>query len=258
MNNDDLVFSIILTSIIFLVLVSFIVSFILIYHRRKIRHVNEIAAIQYSYKQTLLQSQLEIKEQTLQHLAHELHDNLGQVASLVKINLTTLSLEDTNKASQKIEETKELVRQLITDLKSLSLSLNSDRVAHLGLVKGLENEVDRLNKIGLMQASLEQHGSSPNLDYNTTIILYRMMQEILNNTAKHSKAKRVVISLHQTENLFTLVCADDGVGFDWEEKMKSGGSGLINLQARAKLIHAQLHVQSAAGSGTKTSIALPQ
>nr|WP_236676047.1 ATP-binding protein [Chryseolinea lacunae] len=205
----------------------------------------------------LLQSQLEIKEQTLQHISHELHDNLGQVASLIKINLNTLQLHDEQKALQKIEDTKELVRQLITDLKSLSVHLNSDWAVQVGLLRGLENEVERLNKTGQWQASLKQEGPLPDLDANTTIFLYRMAQEILNNTIKHSSGKHVAVSLCTTGNLFTLVFTDDGVGFDPEEKTKSGGSGLMNLQHRARLIQATLNIQSAPANGTSIAIELP-
>lgn len=205
----------------------------------------------------LLQSQLEIKEQTLQHIAHELHDNLGQVASLIKINLNTLQLQDEQKALQKIEDTKELVRQLIADLKSLSVHLNSDWAVQVGLVRGLENEVERLNKTGQWQASLKHEGPLPELNANTTIFLYRMAQEILNNTIKHSGGKHVAISLCTTGNLFTLVFTDDGVGFDLEDKLKSGGSGLMNLQHRARLIHATMNIQSAPATGTSTTIELP-
>jgi signal transduction histidine kinase len=213
-------------------------------------------SVQIKFQQTLLESQLEIKEQTLQHIARELHDNLGQVASLIKINLNTLQLEDT-KAIQKVEDTKELVRELITDLKLLTISLNGDRISQLGIVKSLEMEVSRLNKTGLFDASLDQQGVIPMIEANTTIILFRMVQEIINNAVKHSNAKHIKISLVAVENLLILVCRDNGKGFDEVEKVKSGGSGLTNLQNRAKLIKAKLSIQSSPEDGTSISIELP-
>ena len=83
-----------------------------------------------------------------------------------------------------------------------------------------------------------------------------MSQEIINNIIKHSGAKRIVVSLNATAKLLTLAFSDDGVGFDKEEKIKSGGSGLMNLQSRAKLINAQLNIKSSPGSGTVVSIEL--
>jgi len=117
--------------------------------------------------------------------------------------------------------------------------------------------VGRLNKTSLFEASLEQEGTMPTVDANTAIILYRMVQEIINNAVKHSDAKHINISLLSSENLFTLVCSDDGKGFDKEEKIRSGGSGLTNLHNRAKLINAKLFIQSSLEAGTTISIELP-
>ncbi len=220
-------------------------------------HIAEMNSVTTKFQQTLLQSQLEIKEQTLRHLAYELHDNLGQVASLIKINLNTLQLDDRAKATQKIEDTKELTRQLITDIKSISVSLNGDLIAKIGLLKGIENEIEKLTKTGEFITELKTEGTPVVLNENTTIILYRMTQEIINNIVKHSGARHINFFISSSENLFTLVIHDDGVGFSLNEKLSSGGSGLHNLKSRAELIHAQFTIQSAPGEGTKICIELP-
>jgi hypothetical protein len=243
---EKLYYIIIVGSFVFFLLTFFIVYLSIVQNQKKT-----------FYKQELSKAQLEIKEQTLKHIAFELHDNLGQIASLIKINLNTLQLDDAEKAAEKIEATKELTRQLITDLKSLSISLNSDRISQLGLVKGLHDEAERLNRTGLFTAVLEITEPIPLLPENSTIILYRMVQEVLNNMVKHSQATQVFISLQVVENLFTLVIRDNGVGFNPEDKMKSGGSGLLNLQSRARLIQATFSIQSSPGEGTRISIALP-
>jgi signal transduction histidine kinase len=243
--------------IAFLILGAFIIFLSILYSKKQMRNKKERERIQSQFAQTLLQSQLEIQEQTLQHISHELHDNLGQVASLIKINLTTLQLDDTTKATEKIETTKDLTRQLIADLKSLSVSLGADRIAQTGLIKALETDVDRLNKTGQFTASLTQEGNIPVLDNDKAIILYRMAQEILNNMVKHSGARQITVLLKASGNLFTLAFSDDGIGFDIEEKKNSGGSGLLNLQNRAKLISAQLILQSTPGNGTSITIKLP-
>ncbi len=95
------------------------------------------------------------------------------------------------------------------------------------------------------------------MDNDKAVILYRMAQEILNNTVKHSGAKQITVLLKASGNLFTLAFSDDGVGFDIEKKMNSGGAGLNNLQNRARLINAQLTMQSTPGNGTGVTIELP-
>lgn len=254
-KDADLVLSIIVTCFIFFILTSFIIAFILIHQKRRTRHLQEIAHLAHLYEQTLLRSQLEIKEQTLQQVAYELHDNLGQVASLIKINLNTLLLHDTPSSRDKVEATKELIRQLITDLKSISLSLNSNRIIQTGIAQALRTEVERLNRTEQFTAIWEETGIPPTLSENTTIILFRMVQEVINNCVKHSGAKNIMIRMQSTEKIFTLVCEDDGAGFSPQQSIT--GSGLLNLKSRASLINATLTIWSKPGQGTSVVIELP-
>jgi signal transduction histidine kinase len=239
------------------VMLAYIINFLFLYQKRKKILVKESEDLKLEFEQQLLLSQLEIKEQTLQHISQELHDNLGQVASLIKINLNTLSLQDTEKATAKIEHTKEITRQLITDIKALSVSLGADRIAQTGLVKALEIEVDRLNKTDAFEASFSQQGSIPELGQDKSVILYRMAQEILNNMVKHSGATHFDISVKGSENLFILEFNDDGEGFDVTTKKQSGGAGLRNLENRARLINALLIMESKPGKGSRVRIELP-
>ena len=236
------------------IMLLFIFSFVIKYQKKSILFESEKKMMQSHFSQTLLQSQLEIQEQTLQEISRELHDNLGHIASIIKINLNTLKLDDLNKATAKIEDTKDLTRQLIGDIKSLSVSLNSDRIAKTGLVKALQTEVERLNKTDLFTATFTQNGTAPEIENDKAIILYRMAQEVLNNMAKHSEAKFINVNLNVQDNLFILAFSDDGKGFDVEQQLKSSGSGLTNLQKRAGLINAQLSIQSKPGNGTHIAI----
>jgi signal transduction histidine kinase len=255
-KNLDLQNTILIVSIIILLLILFI-GFVLtiFYYRRKKERIQKIES-EKQFSQTLFQSQLEIQDQTLQHISRELHDNLGQIASLIKINLNTIQIDDAAKA-QKIEDTKDLTRQLITDLKGLSVRLNSDRITQFGLVKTLQTETDRINRTDTFSADFEYTGADPTIAADKAIILYRMIQEILNNILKHSEAKHIHIMLNANENSFILAVKDDGIGFNAEEKLNSGGSGLFNLQNRAKLINAQLNIVSTPGNGAVVTIQMP-
>lgn len=256
-GNEEIILTIFLGTLLILFFALSIVFLFIAFKNKNNQTLLEKEETKRRFAETLLQSQLEIKEQTLRHIAFELHDNLGQIASLIKINLNTLQLNESEKSIQKIEATKELTRQLIADLKSLSVSLNGDRISQLGLVKGLHDEVERLNRTGLLTATLEVQEPIPPLAENSTIIVFRMAQEVLNNIVKHSQATTVHISIQVAENLFTLVIRDNGVGFNPEEKMKSGGSGLLNLQSRARLVQALFSIESSPGAGTRIHLALP-
>lgn len=255
---DDQLKSRLVTGVIaayFLLLLVFVLILFLVVRYRRKKKENELLAEQ--YKQALLQAELEIKEQTLLYLGQELHDNLGQIASLIKINLNTLPAIPITGVSEKIEATKDLVRQLILDIKQLSLSLNSDRITRTDFRTLLQNEIDKLNRTGIWQAELMISGEPPVIEENQTLILLRMTQEVLNNMIKHSEGNMVTIHLTSYETHITLAFKDNGKGFDPELAKKSTGSGLLNLERRAKLINADFKIESQPGAGSLFVIQLP-
>jgi signal transduction histidine kinase len=93
------------------------------------------------FQQTLLQSQLEIQEQTLKNISQEIHDNIGQALTLVKLNLNTMDFDLNEQSNQKIITSKELISKAINDLRDLSRSLNTDIIADLGLQNAIEQEL---------------------------------------------------------------------------------------------------------------------
>jgi signal transduction histidine kinase len=254
-ENSEILITIILGGILFVFLVVVIFTSAIRYQKKQKKHLLEKQQLQSEFAQTLLQSQLEIQEQTLQRVSWELHDNLSQVASIIKINLNTLKLTDAA-AIEKIEDTKDLTRQLIHDIKALSISLGSDRLKQAGLLKALQTEVERLNKTGEFTASINLHGAMPYINDDTAVILYRMSQEIINNMIKHSGAKNIDVVLSVSEKVFTLAFADNGNGFDVADKTESNGAGLKNLYNRAGLIKASLTITTSQGKGTQISIEL--
>lgn len=238
-----------------LLLTVFIIVIVLAVRYRRRKRENEELRSQFS--EQLLKSQLEIQEQTLQHVSRELHDNIGQIASLVKINLNTIKLEDAEKSASKLENTKELIKQLMMDIKLLSTSLNGDKVTKVGLFTALQNEADKVSKTGVFTSAFTQHDNIPPVNDEKSIIIYRMVQEILNNAMKHSEATAIDIDAYYRQNSFILSVRDNGKGFNVAEKLadkKDTGNGLLNLQERAKVINARVSFESEPGKGTTTTI----
>lgn len=252
--NQDIALLILITSALLIILCIFIVAVTILYLNKKKQEKIEKEQREAAFAGTLLQTQLEIREQTLQNISHELHDNIGQLVSLINIHLSVIKRGNINDASNSVVEAKKLIKILVRDIKQLALDLNGNRFATIGLVLALKEEVERLQKLGLFHIDFQVVGNEFPLSKNKTIILYRMSQEILNNIIKHSNAKEVLIKILFEENLLTLVFHDNGLGFNTEEKSKFGGNGLINLQNRAHLINAHLVIKSGQDKGTTVTI----
>lgn len=120
--------TIILATVVILTLCIFIVANFLLYYIKRKNHFRQQANLEEKYEKEILATQLEIQEQTFKNISQEIHDNIGQALTLAKLNLNTMSAEDTSELKQKIINSKELVSKAINDLRDLSRSLNTDYV----------------------------------------------------------------------------------------------------------------------------------
>jgi two-component system, NarL family, sensor kinase len=256
--KDDIIFSILATSAIILLLALFIVIFIFLQQHRKKKYRSEKQLLQSQYEQNLLRTQLEIQEQTLKTIGEEIHDNIGQVLSLVKLNLNTLNNFSDVASQQKADTTKALVSKVIIDLRQLSRSLHGDKVAEVGLKEAIEGQLKIIENSGQFATELTVAGTQSALQPQQEMVLYRMVQEILNNAVKHSKATQIKAVLTYQPAAFTLSISDNGIGFDASAlEANKTGIGLTNIYNRAALIGATVTVDSLPGKGTAISIGLP-
>lgn len=256
MNNAGLIAG---GVIIFTSMVIFIILFIFLYQKRYYKHLHDTHKLQVQYEQTLLQVQLEIQEQTLKNLSLEIHDNIGQILSLVKLNLNTLVDRDTNTLLQaKVDDTKLLVGKAITDLRDLSRSLHGDKIIELGLQQSISNELKSLQNTGQYMTWMKTSGEPYRLENKKEILLFRIVQESLHNAVKHSLAKTITVNLLYKEKSFQLIIEDDGIGFDKKELSPvNTGIGLTGIQNRAELIGGIFSLHSSNNNGTRISIEIP-
>lgn len=248
---------IILGSAVLVFFLIFFYLFILQLHRRRILHQKELFNLKVQYEQVILQAQLEIQEQTFRNISQEIHDNIGQVLSLAKLNLNTLHGSITN--NDQLDVTEQLLGKAIADLRDLSRSLLGEKITDLGLVTAIENEIKLIGKTLSIQARLSYDENEVIVNDEQTIVVFRMIQEIFNNCLKHAKASLLEVNITTTNGKTCISIADNGIGFDMgclEEKQT--GIGLKSMQQRAQLINATLHIKSSPGNGTQVNICLQQ
>jgi two-component system NarL family sensor kinase len=262
-NQEIYVYVVILISIaLALLLVGFILTTLFLYQRRQHRQEQQLARMKDEYQQELLRSQLEIQETTFKTIAMELHDNIGQVLSVVKLSLSVLPLDKEHPAYESVQNSRQMLNKVIYDMGNLTKSLHTDRIAQIGLIEAMRFDLDSLRRTGLLEVEFSVDGEEYRLEDQRSIFLYRMFQEMLNNILKHSRATRVNIAINYSiDNKFVLQVEDNGVGFDVEKKRSqtssSSGIGLKSMTNRASLIGAQISVQSQPGKGTSIQVEVP-
>lgn len=205
---------------------------------------------------SLLESKLEIQEQTFQNISQEIHDNIGQVLSLAKLNLNTLDLNLTEKENTKIRDATDLLTKAIQDLRDLSKTLNADTISTYGLTGAIETELQLLQKTGVVETSFEINGRAEKLNPQKELILFRIIQESLQNIIKHAKASKISVIAYYTEEELQLMVIDNGQGFDILG-IDSSGSGMKNIKSRCSSMQARFEIISNLGNGTKVIIRLP-
>ncbi len=249
-------------STIFLFIVGAVATrYIFLYQQKRFRHQQELLELRESFSQTLLQSKLDIQEQTLDHIGKELHANIGHGASLINIHLQELSLLASEPVKEKINETRAMAKQLLTEIRALNSSLNTDHIMHIGFLDAINNELNRLSKVMNYKISFTKTGQEYRLAPENEIILFRLCQEILNNIVTHADATNVGVLLYFTPELFTVEIQDNGVGFDPEAALAASAAkrstGLLNIRKRAKLIQGTLTIESHPGNGSSFIINIP-
>jgi signal transduction histidine kinase len=262
-SSSEIISQTIAISTIFLLIVgAFATRYVFLYQRKRFTHQQEMNDLKDAFNKTLMQSKLEIQEQTLDHIAKELHDNVGQLASLVQIGLEELSLQTTGKTRENALETRLIAAKLFGELRTLGASFNSDYIMHIGLANALNNELTRLGKAKNYKTTFTKTGQEYRLEPGDEIILFRLCQEVLNNIVKYADATVITVIINYLPELFSLSIADNGIGFDVAQALAQSAekesTGLINIQKRAKLINAAISIESAPGNGAKFIIDIPK
>jgi signal transduction histidine kinase len=144
----------------------------------------------------------------------------------------------------------------LTEVRALSKSLNSDVIYNMGFCSTVKNEVDRLNKIGAMEAKLEINGDKVDFENKKDeIILFRILQEFSSNTLKYAEAENLNITINYLKEKLEISAQEDGIGFNINDVEK--GSGLINMQKRAEMINAEFQLKSKPEKGTTLHLVYP-
>lgn len=253
MSNSSQVFiTVIIGTSVILALAAFIIFFLFIHQKRKFIHQQEKQLLKERYDQELLQVQLEIQEQTFQQVSREIHDNVGQILAVVKLYLASLNGNEKSELNKKrISETDNLVSQAINELRSLSYSLNSEKLRSTGLAQSLRAEVERIAGAGKVETRFSCEGEEKEFAPEHELILFRMCQELLANAIRHSRANLIEMKMKWLPDGLHLSVCDDGIGFDPENRP---GNGMNHLRQRAALVGASLEIISENGKGTTTNI----
>ncbi|AXG71484.1 oxygen sensor histidine kinase NreB [Kordia sp. SMS9] len=255
MNDQEVYMLVAATSMVLLILLITVIILFVFFQKRKLKFILEKKEAEKRYMEEIAKSQIEIQEQALQNMSWELHDNIGQLLSVARMHINILGTQLREDNKEKLDDISEIVGKSLQEIRLLSKTMNTEIIQNMGLIKSIEVELERFNKLNFLAATLEVSGEERSLDVKEEIILFRILQEFFSNAIKHSKAKNLAVNLTFAADQLVINAQDDGVGFDEGEIEK--GSGLINMKSRAAIINAEFAMKSAKNKGVSLTLAYP-
>jgi signal transduction histidine kinase len=254
-NEKEIISLIIYVSVLIVILVVFVVTFFLAYQKRKTQLLIEKAEARQKFEAELTQAQTEIQEQTFKNISWELHDNIGQLLSVSKLQLNMLEPQIPEETKKSYNDATDTLGNALKELRQLSKTLNTDFVSSVGFQESIETEIERFKRINFLTIDYEIKGNKVELDNKESIIIFRIFQECFSNVVKYSRATKLSILIDYRPNELFVSVVDDGVGFD--PKTITKGTGLTNMSKRAELIGASFSIETEKNKGVSITLVYP-
>lgn len=244
MSDSALTLTIIVVTLTIALFIGLVVLLIILNQQRRTKHRAELAEVKLNHDREVMDAEREAQRQTLQEVGRELHDNLGQLLTVVQMGLYAELEEGKQKRVQEAVNTLEVS---IEEVRRMGRSLNSDMWEQRGITEAITAEAERIERMGLAKVHLLVQGEPPDLSPDAKTILFRVFQEIVNNALKHAGADSIEVSLTDGATP-ALTITDNGRGFD-QDTAKTG-SGTVNIRRRCEMIGFVAELHTAPGQGT--------
>lgn len=247
----------VVTTFLILLLVGFIFAIIVLYKRKQNLYYQTLENVKLENDKKLLETQVKIQEETFQEISREIHDSVNQVLSLARFKLLSIQSTD-EKISASVENCIGMIEEAMKDLTNISRSLSSDLIHKNGLIKTLEFEIERIQSAAI-NFTLDLIGQEVRLEGTRELIIFRVIQEAINNTLRHARARDIYVTLQYKDDQLIVIYRDDGEGFDVQKTISGSAqnSGLMNMQQRANLIGGECRITSSSRTGTQIMLTIP-
>jgi two-component system NarL family sensor kinase len=259
-DTSQITIFVIATTGVILILTLLVISLLHIFNKRKALFEENLSKLRLNYEKNLLQAQIEIQEQTFLEISRNIHDNINLSLTLAKLNLNTLKLESDKTSENIISASTELIATAITELKDLSRGMNPELIQSVGFINALQNEIERINRITQLDIECDIQGNTVFLDGEKELVLFRIVQEALNNIIRHAKASKIILQLYYADENIKLKICDNGIGFQLpssEHINLTMSAGLRNMETRATVLGGTFSLVSNPGEGTNIEILIP-
>jgi two-component system, NarL family, sensor kinase len=257
LHHKEIWNNVLLGSAFTLILVTFL-SYRNYKQKQKIQE-RRIAELETEKQLEATEAVLKGEEQERTRLAKDLHDGLGGMLSGIKYSFNTMkeNLIMTPDNHQAFERSMDMLDSSIKEMRRVAHNMMPEALVRFGLCTALKDFCNDINQSGALKVNYQCIGlEGYSLDQTVSITLYRIVQELINNTMKHAQAKSAIVQVTKVNDQLTVTVEDDGKGFDTSLLSESNGMGWTNIRNRVEFLKGKLSVTSKVGEGTSVLVEL--
>jgi two-component system NarL family sensor kinase len=238
-----------------LVLAGSIILFVVFYQKKMIQEQLKRQLLELDYQQKMMEAALESQENERRRVAADLHDSIGAMLSTIRVGITTLAKQIND--PQSLELPKQMLDDTISSVRRISRDLMPSTLEKFGFAQAVKEMCERFQATALMPIHWHETGEIRAMDKNRELMLFRIVQELINNALKHSQATEITITA-SGGNEIILSVEDNGIGFDPETfktpKQNGQGLGLFNIENRARVLGAKVNFDKNRKHGSKITL----
>ncbi|RYE24968.1 MAG: hypothetical protein EOP51_05655 [Sphingobacteriales bacterium] len=259
MNSNTIIAVFVFGTLILTLFAFFMIMYVVVQKRKQFQHKLEKQELEHTFQNEILQTRLEVQEQSLKYFSEEIHDNVGQILSIAKLHLYKIAKTTTEEAIQNnAKQSTELLTKAISDLRTISHTANGNMVLKAELEDSIQKELSYIRSAKNINCTFDTHGDSYALGEERNLLLFRIVQESIANALKHGDPSAIQINIAYQPNDVTVSITDDGAGFDVDGQKQGAGLGLNNMNTRVALLKGKLDISSAKGEGTTIKLNIPR
>lgn len=245
-------------TVVMLLLVTAIILFMVFYQKKMIQEQLKRQKLELEFQQKMMVAELDSQENERRRVAGDLHDSIGAMLSAIRLGLITAGRQMADPTG--INDAKEMLDETIGSVRRISRDLMPSTLEKFGLAHALKELCDRFQSTSQLPIHYHEQGEMRTLEPKKELMIFRIVQELLNNAIKHAKASSISVTLRATDTV-QMIVEDDGVGFNVDEQQASKtsekGLGLFNIDNRARLLHATIEFDKARKKGTCITLTVP-
>ena len=242
-------------TLLMFLLAGMLLFFVTSYQKRLVKNKAEVETMKSRHQLDLFQSSIDAMEDERRRVSRDLHDEIGAALSVLRLQVGQINLSkeiQPEKAEKLIVGSKQLIDNTIENVRRISNDMLPHGLDEFGLKYALEIRCDKIEGASGLVINLD-FDNLERLENRLELALYRILQELLNNTLKHAQATKVNISFHTDNQELSITYQDNGKGFDIETLTKRG-LGLKNIESRVNMIHGNLTYISTVEKGVEVII----